>query len=206
MKKTKTLWTKALAGAVALFFVTFLSAPPAFAQATIEVSQLEGLKDGQSVTISGAGFSPGMKEIALGQCVEGANGPSMCNIATGATFKDADGSGNIASLTIVVKEKFGAYDCTTQQCTIGAQPLPGTASDAEVAANTVYHNISFGEPAAAAPAEPAAAAPVAAGGGDELPKTGPGQELALALVLGTLMLILGGATLWFMPRRGSEVA
>ncbi|WP_162598767.1 neocarzinostatin apoprotein domain-containing protein [Nocardioides gilvus] len=204
MKKTKTLWTRALAGAVALLFVTFLSAPPAFAAATIEVSQLEGLKDGQSVTISGAGFSPGMKEIAVGQCVEGANGPSMCNIATGATFKDADGSGNIASLTIVVKEKFGSYDCTTQQCTIGAQPLPGTASDAEVAANTVYHNISFGDVAAAPAAEEApAAAPAAAG--EELPKTGPGQEIALALVLGTLMLLLGGATLWFMPRRGNGV-
>lgn len=204
MRKTPKKLSRALISALALFFVTFVAAPPAFASATLDISQTQGLKDGQSVTISGSGFKPGLKSIAIGQCVDGMKGPADCNTAGGATFVDADASGNIASTTIVVKEKFNAFDCTKQKCVIGAQPLPGAEDAATVAANSFYSDISFGEVAAAPVAAPAAAP--AAPGGDTLPQTGPGEELATILVFGVLLLLLGGATLWFMPRRRDGLA
>ncbi len=200
MRKTPRTLTQALAAAVALFFVTFIAAPPAFANASLDISQTQGLKDGQSVTISGSGFKPNLSNIAIGQCIEGMKGPADCNTVGGADFVGADANGNIPATTIIVKEAFGGFDCTKQKCVIGAQPLPGAVDAATLSANTFYADISFGE----APAEPAPTqAPVAAppsDGGDELPKTGPGQELALALTLGMLLFLLGGATLWFVPR------
>lgn len=204
MRMTPKQLTRALAGMVALFFATMVVAPPAFAQATLNVSQTEGLSDGTVVTISGSGFAPGLKGIAIGQCIEGMTGPSECNTQGGATFKDADANGNIAEFTLVVKEKFGPYDCTTQQCVFGAQPLPGAVDEATVKANTVYYNLSFGEVAAE---EPPAAAPAPApadpspGGGDELPKTGPGEELLMATAGGVLLIGLGVFGLWMLPRR-----
>lgn len=206
MRNTPKMLIRALSGAVALFFVAFIAAPPAFAAATLNVSQIEGLQDGQQVTISGSGFTPGLKSIAIGQCVEGMTGPADCNTAGGASFVDADDQGNIPETPIVVKEAFNSFDCSQQQCVIGAQPLPGAVDAATVEANSVYFNISFGEVAPAAAEEPATAPAAAGGSGDELPRTGPGAELAMAAFLGTLLLLLGGATLWVMPRRGSEIA
>lgn len=199
MRKTSKTFTKALSGVVALFFVTFVAAPPAFASAQLDISQTSGLKDGQSVTISGSGFKPGLANIAIGQCIEGMKGPADCNTGGGATFVSADSSGNIPTKTIVVAQTFGGFDCTKQKCVIGAQPLPGAVDAATLQSNTFYADISFGDAPAEAPAEAPAAAPVA-GSGDELPKTGPGEELALAVFLGVLLMLLGGFTLWKMPR------
>ncbi|WP_170970231.1 neocarzinostatin apoprotein domain-containing protein [Nocardioides jishulii] len=203
MRKTPKKLSKALISAVALFFVTFVAAPPAFASATLDISATQGLKDGQQVTISGSGFKPGLKSIAIGQCIDGMKGPSDCNTAGGATFVDADASGKIPTTQIVVKEKFGSFDCTKQKCVIGAQPLPNAVDAATVAANTFYSDITFGE-VAAAPAPSAAPAPTA--GGENLPKTGPGDELATIVFFGVLLFLLGGATLWFTPRRGRGIA
>lgn len=208
MRMTLKKLARAMAGMVALFFATMMIAPPAFAQATLTVSQTEGLSDGQTVTVSGTGFTPGLKSIAIGQCVEGMTGPSECNTQGGASFKDADANGNIAEFTLVVKETFGPYDCTQQQCVFGAQPLPGAEDDATVAANTVYHNISFGDAAAEEPDPAPAPAPAPPSGnetppagGDELPKTGPGQELLTAALGGALLVGVGAFALWLLPRR-----
>ena len=73
-------------------------------------------------------------------------GPADCNTSGGATFKNADASGNVSTFTLVVKEKFGAHDCTKEQCVIAAAPLPTNADDATIAANTVVINMSFGAP------------------------------------------------------------
>lgn len=202
MRNTPKMLSKALASVVALFFVTFVAAPPAFASAQLDISQTQGLEDGQQVTISGSGFKPGLKSIAIGQCIEGMKGPADCNTAGGASFVDADAQGNIPTTQIVVKEAFNGFDCTKQKCVIGAQPLPGAVDASTLSANTFYSDISFGE-VAAAPVEDPAPAPVQDGtatAGGELPKTGPGQELALAVSFGVLLLLLGGFTLWKMPR------
>ncbi|GGD25095.1 neocarzinostatin apoprotein domain-containing protein [Nocardioides daphniae] len=155
------------------------------------------------MTISGSGFKPGLKSIAIGQCVDGMKGPADCNTAGGATFVDADASGKIPTTQIVVKEKFNTFDCTKQKCVIGPQPLPGAEDAATVTANSFYSDISFGEVAAAPTVTTGDAAPAAGG---ELPQTGPGEELAAILFFGLLLFLLGGATLWFMPRRGNGVA
>ena len=211
MKMKSKKLARALSAGAALLVASVIAAPPAFAQATLNVSQLTGLSDGQVITISGSGFTPNLASIAIGQCVEGASGPSECNTVGGASFKPTDANGNVAEFTIVVKEKFGAYDCTTQQCTIGAQPLPGAEAADVVAANTVYHDISFGEvapdPEPAPEPAPAPAPPADNGGtaGDELPKTGPGEELLMAAAGGALLMGLGGFALWLLPRRQGGV-
>ena len=114
---------RGLAAIGALLLVTLVAAP-AFAAPAMSVSQLTGLTDGQTITISGSGFKPNLSSIAMGQCVEGYNGPSDCNTAGGATFRNADANGNVAPFTITVKEVFGAHDCTKVQCMIAAAPLP----------------------------------------------------------------------------------
>lgn len=212
MRMTPKKLARAMAGVVALFLASLLMAPPAFANATLNVSQTEGLSDGQTVTVSGSGFTPNLKGIAIGQCVDGMTGPSECNLAGGSTFADADGDGNIAQIELVVSEKFGAYDCLAQKCVFGAQPLPGDVDAATLAANTVYYDLTFGaaaedpEPAPADPAPAAPAAPAAPTGGEELPKTGPGEELLMAAAGGALLMGLGGFALWMLPRRQGGVA
>ncbi len=210
MRKTPKTLTRALAGVAAVVATSFIAAPPAFAAATLNVSQTEGLTDGTVVKISGSGFTPNMQNIAIGQCIEGMKGPSDCNTGGGATFKPADAQGNIAEFTLVVKEKFGKFDCTTQQCVFGAQPLPGAVDAAALKANTVYYDLSFGAataPAATPAATPAAPVPGATTtAGAELPKTGPGEELAIAVGGGVALLLAGAAGLHFMPRRRGGVA
>lgn len=203
MRKTPKMLARAATVAVAVFFAAF-AATPAFAAADLEVSQTEGLKDGTSVTISGSGFTPNLQNIAIGQCIEGMKGPSDCNTGGGATFKNADASGNIAPFTLVVKEKFGAFDCVASQCVFGAQPLPAAVDAATLKANTVYHNLTFGE-VAAAPAPTTAPTP-APNTTEELPKTGAGDAVAFALGGGALLLVAGAGVLLFAPRRQGGVA
>lgn len=206
MTKTPKKLARAFAGAVAVLAAAFVAAPPAFAGATLNVSQTEGLTDGTVVTISGSGFTPNLKNIAIGQCIDGMKGPADCNTGTGAAFKTADAQGNIASFTLVVKEKFNKFDCVAQQCVFGAQPLPGAVDAATVAANSVYYDLKFGAaaPAPTATAPAATATPGAAG--QELPKTGAGDALVLALGGGLALLAVGGAALYFTPRTRGGVA
>src|SRR5690349_17172016 len=104
--RTTTALAKASAAALALFVVAIFSASPSFAAPSLEVSATP-LKDGQTVTLSGSGFKPGLKQIAAGQCIEGYTGPGDCSLQGGATFRNADDKGSIGTFTIVVKEKFG---------------------------------------------------------------------------------------------------
>ena len=215
MRSTTTL-AKVLAATIALFVVALVGAPPGFAAGpSLEVSAKDGLSDGQEVTLSGKGFAPGMGQIAAGQCIEGYTGPSHCNLQGGATFRNADGAGSIGTFTIVVKEKFGSYDCTKVQCVIAAAPLPTVEDAATVAANQVVIPITFGSGSAEPVAEDgedtggedesADGNDVAAGGDDSLPKTGAGEAVAFS-VLGAVVLLLAGAGLGLGARRLGGVA
>ena len=146
MKATPMRRLAALAAAVVVLLgpASLFGAAPAYAAASLTVSKTTGLKDGDRVTVNGSGFSPNMKQIAVGQCKAGMKGPSDCNLAGGATFVNADASGKIPTVTLSVKEKFGSFDCTRIKCIIGAQILPQAGTPAEVAANTSIVEISFG--------------------------------------------------------------
>lgn len=212
MKKSSSLG-KVFAALAALCLVAIVNAPPSFAAPTLNVSQLTGLQDGQTITVSGGGFAANMGNIAVGQCVSGYKGPADCNTASGATFRNADASGSIGSFTLVVREKFGSIDCTQVQCVIAAAPLPTTEDAATVAANQVVHQMSFGAPAAEAAAETTTTETTTtetetstasgATAGEELPRTGPGDELPAILLGGTIMVLLAGAVLTMTRRGGS---
>src|SRR6478735_8972733 len=164
VRRQVTLLSRVLAAAAAIL-VVLVTAPPSFAAPTLSVSATTGLTDGQTVTISGSRFAPNLSSIAIGQCIKGYAGPSDCNTAGGATFRNADASGNVASFTIVVKEKFGAHDCVQNDCVIAAAPLPTNADAASVTANTYIVDISF---ASAAPATPTPSTPT-----QPVPDAGP---------------------------------
>jgi len=194
---------RGLAAIGALLLVTLVAAP-AFAAPAMSVSQLTGLTDGQTITISGSGFKPNLSSIAMGQCVEGYNGPSDCNTAGGATFRNADANGNVAPFTITVKEVFGAHDCTKVQCMIAAAPLPNATDAATVAANTVEMEISFASAEAPEPTETATTTPLPDDGDDEaLPQTGAGDSVPTLLLAATAMLAIGAGVVLLVPgRRG----
>lgn len=198
------------AGALALVVLGLVTAPAAFAAPTLDVPETENLEDGQTIVVTGSGFAPNLKGIAVGQCRTGFTGPADCNLQGGATFRNADASGAIEPVTIKLAQSFGDVDCLVEQCVVAAQPLPTTSGPEEVAANTIIVPIYFGGPApadagAASPAAaPAAAAPAsqapAADAGDAVQAasvgspvlTGSGSGLA-GVGLGVAIGVLGGA-------------
>jgi neocarzinostatin family protein len=191
--------------AVAALVVVLVTAPPSFAAPTLNISQTEGLSNGQTVTISGSGFEANLSSIAIGQCIEGYVGPADCNTAGGAVFKNADAQGNVASFDIKVSEVFGGHDCTKVQCVIAGAPLPTNADEATIAANTYSTKISFGAAAPAAPTEPEASETVASDAGS-LPKTGAGDSVPVLLLGASALLAAGVGLVLLVPgrRRGEH--
>ena len=162
------------------------------------------------MTISGSGFEPNLKSIAIGQCVEGYVGPADCNLQGGATFRDADASGNVAAFTIVVKEKFGANDCTKVQCVIAA----GTAADRRRRGHGRRRTPSSSRSASARPA--AAATPTRRRRPRRRPtttdrtprcrKTGAGDSVPVLMLGATALLAAGIGVMLLVPgrRRGEH--
>jgi hypothetical protein len=178
-----------------------VTAPPSFAAPTLTISATTGLSDGQTVTISGAGFAANLKGIAIGQCVEGYTGPGDCNLAGGAKFRDADASGNVASFTVVVKKVFGAHDCTKVQCVIAGAPLPTASDKATIAANTFSTKITFGAPAATTAPSATATATTAPSDTSTLPKTGAGDSVPVLMLGATALLAAGVGVMLLVPGR-----
>jgi hypothetical protein len=196
-----TLLSRGLAAAAALL-VVIVTAPPSFAAPTLKVSATTGLTDGQVVTISGSGFEANLSSIAIGQCKADYVGPADCNTSGGATFKNADATGNVSSFTIKVKEQFGSTDCTKEQCVIAAAPLPTNADDATVKANTYEVNISFG--AAAADPSPSPSATTASAPADSdstLPRTGAGDSVPVLMLGASALLAAGIGVMLLVPGR-----
>ncbi|WP_238006572.1 neocarzinostatin apoprotein domain-containing protein [Dactylosporangium sp. AC04546] len=181
----------------ALGTVVPLAASPAWAAPTLSVSKTTGLADGTSVTVNGSGFTPNLKQIAVGQCIENMKGPTDCNLAGGAQFVNADASGKLPTVTIKLAKKFGTFDCTQRTCVVAAQILPSGNNGGEVEKNKVAVKLSFGE--AAAPTTSAAAAATAEA--TALPKTGPGDEPVVVVLAGTALLFLGVGLLVVLPAR-----
>ncbi|MBW9205557.1 LPXTG cell wall anchor domain-containing protein [Mumia sp. zg.B17] len=199
---------RATALAAALGLVMLLGAPAASAAPKLDMGPSTGMKDGQQVTVKASGFAPNLKNIAVGQCRAVQKGPSDCNLKGGATFRNADGSGAIAPVTITLSEKFGAIDCTKEACVVAAAPLPNTSPDDVVAANTVSVKITFGggdkqasaEPAAAPAANPAPTVPEDDNAG-ALPKTGGTDNLPVLLMAAAALVMGGLGVLLVFPGR-----
>ncbi|GAB3850101.1 neocarzinostatin apoprotein domain-containing protein [Dactylosporangium cerinum] len=185
------LVTAALAGIVPL------GAAPAWAAPTLTVSKTTGLTDGASVTVGGSGFTPNLKQIAVGQCIEEVKGPTDCNLAGGSQFVNADAAGKLPTVTLKLAQKFGTFDCTKRTCVIAAQILPSGGNAGEIAANKASVKLTFGAAAAATTTQAAAATtePTA------LPKTGPGDEPFVVLLAGSALLTLGVGLLVVLPAR-----
>ncbi|MBB3043634.1 LPXTG cell wall anchor domain-containing protein [Nocardioides sp. LMS-CY] len=218
VRRRLTLPTRALSrglAAAAAVLVVLVTAPPSFAAPALTISQTQGLSDGQTLTISGAGFAPNLKGIAIGQCVDGYVGPADCNLQGGAKFRDADASGKVAAFTVVVKKQFGGHDCTKVQCVIAGAPLPTAADKATVSANTSVTKISFGSAAPAEPTQSATDAPATTGddtstdaGSDagSLPKTGAGDSVPVLMLGATALLAAGVGVVLLVPGRRREGA
>ncbi|MET7704830.1 neocarzinostatin apoprotein domain-containing protein [Micromonospora sp. NPDC005413] len=158
-----------------------VGAPPAaFAAPTLTVTVTTGLSDKQQVVVNGSGFTPNLKQIAVGQCVAGFKGPTDCNLAGGAAFVNADGSGKLPTVTLKLAQKFGAFDCTKRECVVAAQILPTSGNADQVEANKVSVALTFGKkpaqkppPATPSVTPPTSAAPPATPDATTSPSTGP---------------------------------
>ncbi|MDX6744357.1 neocarzinostatin apoprotein domain-containing protein [Actinocorallia sp. A-T 12471] len=112
--------------------------------AKLTVSATEGLTDGQTITVEGSGFKPGLTGIAVGPCIEGyTNGLNHCDLDHGAKFVSADDKGNLPKVTLELHPQFKEYDCLKQQCVIGAAPLPDAVPSSVLKANTVNVPLMF---------------------------------------------------------------
>jgi hypothetical protein len=124
--------------------VILLGATAASAAPSITVSPSTGLHNGQTVTVSGSGFTKN-GSVYIVECVKGATKEGQCSF----TFSDlstvvvakADASGNMHSPSPVLKTSFKTVDCTKTPCEIAAHQ---TLSTALSATNTAVHEISFG--------------------------------------------------------------
>lgn len=215
--------SRAVLAVLCLMVLTVVEAPLSFAAPVLTVSATTGLKTGQSIVVEGVGFAPNLKGIAIGQCRADFTGPSDCNLAGGATFRNADASGSVGTITLKLAETFGDIDCTKEQCVIAAAPLPTTSGPEEVAANTATVPLTFGKaappsetpatPPAGTPPAPAAVvvpvsdlavagAPTAAA---PLSASGDGNGVLFA-VIGTNLLLAGVGLYLGMSRRRTGVS
>jgi len=210
MKSPLKMLTRGAAAGLALLVVMVAYAPPSLAAPSVTVSKTSGLSDGETITVTGSGFAPNMASIAVGQCKKGYTGPTDCNLQGGATFRTADASGKIATVTLKVATTFGGTDCTKVACVIGVAPLPTNATPAEVTANTADIAITFG--AADTGTEASSDTSTATDTSDtatdtstdasaDLPKTGPTDSLPVILIGGSALILTGAGLLVIMPRR-----
>lgn len=155
---------------------------------TLHVSQVADLAEGQRISVTGSGFRPGLKSVAVGLCREGyTNGLKDCDLGGGATFVNVDGKGNFPVVRLTTRAKFNHIDCMSRQCVIGAAPLPTTSPPAIVNANTATVRVGFQGSAfkgGAVAARPTTTSPSS-------DTDGPSTTLWLVTIG---VLVLGGAT------------
>lgn len=86
------------------------------------VTPAEGLTDGQTVQVTGTGFTPG-KSLAVAQCSHGNTGPGDCHTA-GSTFVTVAADG---TLTAEIKVKTGPIGTGSAVCDAATPCSVGTA-------------------------------------------------------------------------------
>lgn len=184
---------------IALAALTLSPLAPAAAAAApeLQVSRSTDLTEGETITVTGRGFRPGLKAVAVGLCREGyTNGLKDCDLGGGATFVNIDAQGGFPAVRLKVRAKFGGIDCTARQCVIGAAPLPGSVPRTVVDANTAIVRVGFtgssfnGGSAVRTSAAPAARTEPGTGG--------PSAPLWAATAA---LLVLAGAAVTVVQRR-----
>jgi hypothetical protein len=186
--------------AIALAALTLSPLAPAgtaAAAAQLHVSRSTDLTEGEAITVTGSGFRPGLKSVAVGMCREGyTNGLKDCDLGGGATFVNIDAQGGFTEVRLKARPKFGGIDCMTRQCVVGAGPLPGTVPRAVVEANTAIVRVGFQGSAFKGGSAVRTSATPAAGAG---PGTGgPSTPLWAATAA---LLVLAGAAVTVVQRR-----
>ncbi|MEU4162345.1 neocarzinostatin apoprotein domain-containing protein [Actinoplanes sp. NPDC026670] len=191
-----TFWRRlaaaAASGLIGAGAVLFVQPAPALAAAKLHVSKTSGIADGEKITVYGTGFTPGLTDLALGQCVKNPATATDCNLTGGAEFVSTDTSGKTKTLTLTIQKSFTGKSCDNG-CVVAAQLLPSSHTAAEVAANKVQVTIKF------ASGTSTATATATADDSDALPKTGPGQEWATVVLIGSALLLPGAGLLLLLP-------
>ncbi|GAA0467895.1 hypothetical protein Aca07nite_40260 [Actinoplanes capillaceus] len=208
------------AGLICAVTVVLVDTSPALAAPELHVSRTSGIADGEKITVYGTGFTAGLTDLALGQCIADPATATDCNLTGGAEFVSTDGSGKTKTLTLTIAKSWsdGAKTCD-DGCVIAAQLLPSSHSEEEVAANKVQVEISFGTGGGGTSTSPTAtstksstksatatsskSSSAAAGA---LPKTGPGMEWATVVLIGSALLLPGVGLLILLPARRRRMA
>ncbi|MFA1542537.1 neocarzinostatin apoprotein domain-containing protein [Actinomadura monticuli] len=187
----------ALAAAVLSAPALPLTAAGAAPAPALQVSRSTDLAEGDTITVTGSGFRPGLKSVAVGLCREGyTNGLKDCDLGGGATFVNVDAKGGLPKVTLKTHAEFSGIDCMTQQCVIGAGPLPGAVPKTVVDANTAIVRVGFkGSSFKGGDAVRTSAAPAASAGSGV---DGPSTPL-WALTAG--LIVLAGAIVTVVQRR-----
>jgi hypothetical protein len=199
------------AGLVCAGAVLFVQPAPALAAARLYVSKTSGIADGEKITVYGTGFTPGLTDLALGQCVKDPATATDCNLTGGAEFVSTDTSGKTKTLTLTMQKSFSGKSCDNG-CVVAAQLLPSSHTADEVAANKVQVTITFGSgtstktATATSTKSSAAATATTEDDSEALPRTGPGQEWATVVLIGSALLLPGAGLLLLLPARRRRIA
>lgn len=169
----------------------------AAAEPALRADRTTDLTEGETITVTGSGFRPGLKSVAVGLCREGyTNGLKDCDLGGGATFVNVDAGGRLPEVRLKARATFNGIDCAARQCVIGAAPLPGAVPPAVVASNTAIVRVGFqGSPFKGGAAVRTSAAPAATA------DPGTGGPSALLWTVTAALIVLAGAAVTIVQRR-----
>jgi hypothetical protein len=112
----RTVATVAAGATAALVALVTLAGPAAAAGPSITVSPSSGLRNGQTVTVTGAGFTPNYANMVVVQCAASATGANGCD-TNDVKFTKANAQGAFTA-TLTVRSSFGSTDCTEVTCIV----------------------------------------------------------------------------------------
>lgn len=151
----------ATAATAALVALTALAGPAAAAGPSITVSPSSGLHNGQTVTVTGAGFTPNYANMVVVQCAASATGANGCDTSD-VKFTKANAQGAFTA-TLTVRSSFGSTDCTKVDCIV--QGHEGfSASSGKTGTSAPLHFGTAAQPAPKSSARSAATPPPASNG------------------------------------------
>jgi catabolite regulation protein CreA len=180
------------------------SAVAAQATPTISVSPSSGLSNGQSVTITGSGFTPN-SSVGVSMCDDPIVDGSSCDLST-AKVSRSDGSGGF-TMTYNVVDTINGHTCVPSGCLIGGSNLNvenefsnqvslsfGTGSTTTTAPGSPGSTPTTGAPGASGGSSGGAPGGTTTNGNGTLASTGASDRLRSLAVGGIVLMALGAAT------------
>ncbi|MCF2533086.1 LPXTG cell wall anchor domain-containing protein [Yinghuangia soli] len=193
----------------------------ASAAGSLSVSKTTGVKSGDTLTVTGAGFE-GDKNVMVMFCDLGAKGASGCD---SATIANATPKGGAFTTSIKVNATFGSTDCTKVSCGVvaydmqthtltGQTKITFAAAGGEkpsekpatkpAATEKPATKPATSKPAATAPAKPAPATTAPAT--PELAKTGSSDNTPMLVAGGAALVLVGTGAVVATRRRKQTTA